>query len=36
MAKGESLRQAALALRRDGQHSHPYYWAPFILMGDWR
>jgi CHAT domain-containing protein len=17
-------------------HNHPYYWAPFILLGDWR
>ena len=27
--------------RRDGRAqaadwSHPYYWAPFILLGDWR
>ena len=21
---------------RDGTHSHPYYWAPFILVGDGR
>jgi CHAT domain-containing protein/tetratricopeptide (TPR) repeat protein len=35
-AKGAALRGAALALRQDRQYSHPYYWAPFILMGDWR
>lgn len=27
--------QAALATLRDGQHAHPYYWAPFVLVGGW-
>ena len=35
-AKGAALRAAELALLKDGQHGHPYYWAPFILLGDWR
>jgi CHAT domain-containing protein len=35
-SKATALRQAALDLMEDGQHGHPYYWAPFILMGDWR
>ena len=35
MAKGQALRQAELALMRDGKHRHPYYWAPFVLLGDW-
>jgi CHAT domain-containing protein len=35
-AKGLALRAAALSLRKDGKHAHPYYWAPFILVGDWR
>jgi predicted ATPase/class 3 adenylate cyclase len=35
-AKGSALRAAALSLRKDGKHAHPYYWAPFILVGDWR
>jgi CHAT domain-containing protein len=37
--KGASLRQAALALladKKERRHAHPYYWAPFILVGDWR
>jgi CHAT domain-containing protein len=34
--KAAALRAAALALKNDGAHEHPYYWAPFILMGDWR
>ena len=34
--KGAALRAASLTLLRDGKHRHPYYWAPFVLMGDWR
>jgi CHAT domain-containing protein/tetratricopeptide (TPR) repeat protein len=30
--KGLALREAMLALRED--HPHPYYWAPFVLVGD--
>lgn len=33
-SKGGALREAAHRLRSD--KSHPYYWAPFILMGDWK
>lgn len=32
MPIAEALRQAQLALIR-GQHDHPYYWSPFILIG---
>jgi CHAT domain-containing protein/tetratricopeptide (TPR) repeat protein len=35
-AKGVALRAASLALMKDGKHSHPFYWAPFVLLGDWR
>jgi CHAT domain-containing protein/Tfp pilus assembly protein PilF len=35
-AKGAALRTASLVLLKDGRHGHPYYWAPFILIGDWR
>jgi CHAT domain-containing protein len=31
-----ALREAALSLLRDGRHAHPFYWAPFLLIGDWR
>jgi CHAT domain-containing protein len=34
--KGAALRDAALGLQEDEKHGHPYYWAPFILVGDWR
>ena len=34
MDKGESLRQAELKLM--AEYPHPFYWAPFILTGDWK
>ncbi|MCS6862564.1 MAG: CHAT domain-containing protein, partial [Abditibacteriales bacterium] len=34
--KGAALRAAALGLMKDGKRKHPFYWAPFVLMGDWR
>jgi CHAT domain-containing protein/tetratricopeptide (TPR) repeat protein len=34
--KIEALRQAQLSLLKHSQYSHPYYWAPFILMGNWK
>jgi hypothetical protein len=26
----------ALMTRREGRYAHPFYWAPFLLFGDWR
>ncbi len=31
-----SLRTAQLQLITGGRYSAPFYWAPFILVGDWR
>ena len=31
-----SLRQAQLSQLDSEYFSHPYYWAPFVLLGDWR
>jgi CHAT domain-containing protein len=33
--KAGSLRQAQLSLLRAPRYRHPYYWAPFVLIGDW-
>jgi CHAT domain-containing protein len=33
--KAESLRQAQLALLKNPKYRHPYYWAPFVLIGNW-
>ena len=33
--KAEVLRQAQLQLLRDENYQHPYFWAPFVLLGNW-
>jgi CHAT domain-containing protein/Tfp pilus assembly protein PilF len=33
MNKAEALRQAQLEVIREGRFAHPYYWAPFVLVG---
>ena len=37
ISKAEALRDAQLKLlnNRNSQYSHPYYWAPFVLIGNW-
>lgn len=35
-SKSEALRRAQLALINDSRYSHPFFWAPFILIGEWR
>lgn len=35
VTKAEALRQAQLALVNSSQFSHPYFWAPFVLVGNW-
>jgi CHAT domain-containing protein len=35
LTKAEALRQAQLALQKQPGFSHPYYWAPFVLVGNW-
>lgn len=34
-SKAEALRQAQLALLRNPEYQHPYYWAAFVLVGNW-
>jgi CHAT domain-containing protein len=36
LTKIEALRQAQISLTQGSKYAHPYYWAPFILMGNWR
>lgn len=33
--KAEILRQAQLKLLSSSQFNHPYYWSPFVLIGNW-
>jgi len=37
-SKAEALRQAQLELLKnaDGKYSHPFYWAPFVMIGNWQ
>lgn len=35
-APAEALREAQLALRRDRRYRHPFYWAPFVVVGSGR
>lgn len=35
LTKAESLRLAQLALLKNVRYDHPYYWAPFVLLGNW-
>jgi CHAT domain-containing protein len=36
ISKAEALRRAQLWLRQqDSKYESPYYWAPFILVGNW-
>jgi CHAT domain-containing protein len=34
--RGEALRQVQLKMLRSKYQSHPFYWAAFILSGEWR
>lgn len=36
MNKADALKNAQLALLKDPQTVHPFYWAPFNIIGDWR
>lgn len=33
--KAAALRRSQLQLLHSETHAHPYYWAPFILVGNW-
>jgi CHAT domain-containing protein/tetratricopeptide (TPR) repeat protein len=33
-AKAEALRHAQLALMKQPEYAHPFYWAPFVLYGE--
>lgn len=35
LTKAESLRQAQLKLLHDPRYHHPFFWAPFVLVGNW-
>ncbi|MBL8484788.1 MAG: CHAT domain-containing protein [Rhodocyclaceae bacterium] len=36
LSKTEALRAAQLALLADAEFHDPFYWAPFVLIGNWQ
>ncbi len=36
ISKSEALQRAQLSLLRSNRWSHSFFWAPFVLIGDWR
>lgn len=36
VSKAEALRQAQLKLLQQPKYQDPYYWAPFVLVGNWQ
>lgn len=36
VGRAEALRQVQLEALRSVHHKHPFYWASFIPLGDWR
>jgi CHAT domain-containing protein len=35
-SKAEALQYAQLSVRQKKEYQRPFYWAPFILVGDWQ
>ena len=35
LSKAEILQQAQLKLLKSDEYQHPYFWAPFVLIGNW-
>jgi CHAT domain-containing protein len=36
LSKAQALAQAQKRLLFDRRYKHPYYWAPFLLIGNWK
>ncbi|KAA0249502.1 MAG: CHAT domain-containing protein [Chlorobiota bacterium] len=36
MSKSEALQHAKLKLIKNPKYAFPYFWAPFIMVGDYR
>jgi CHAT domain-containing protein len=34
--KASALQQAMIKIMANPEYAHPYFWAPFILIGDWK
>lgn len=36
LSKTDALRNAQLSMLGNEKFAHPFYWAPFVIIGDWR
>ena len=36
LTKANALRRAQLALLKNPKYAHPYYWSPFVSIGNWQ
>lgn len=36
VSKAEALRRAQLALLMKSEYRHPFFWAPYVLVGNWQ
>ena len=36
LSKAQALRAAQLAVMKNKDSAQPFFWAPFILIGNWR
>ena len=36
VSKAEALRAAMLKMMKNPRYRHPFYWAPFVVIGDAR
>lgn len=36
LSKAQALREAQLAVMKNQDSAHPFFWAPFVLIGNWR
>lgn len=35
LTKAEAFRQAQLSLLQNSRYQHPFYWSPYVLVGNW-
>jgi CHAT domain-containing protein len=36
VSKAKALQLARISMIKDEQYAHPFFWAPFVLTGDWQ
>ena len=35
VSKAEALQAAQIMLLKSGRYRHPFYWSPYLLIGNW-